>query len=188
MSYIIGLGHTKGVGKDTFAKMLEEQFEKRGIYARRMAFADPVYEVAYNLFSWAGMKDKAYYDANPAEKGVMLPIGKTPREILIGIGNGLRDISPDVWIELLLARVEKCADDVVIITDVRYPNEFMQITKRDGVLLHVTRENAPKTSDPADDALLGFEDKWDYVVKNDGSLEELQELAKSYALQTMLPS
>lgn len=157
---IIALGHKQNVGKDEVAKILSEYGFKR------VGFADRLYKIAKELYSWDGFREREYYLTNRDAKETPLPtVGKSPRQILIELGNKVRDIWEDTW-------VVSCLDDDVVISDLRYLNEARILREADAILIRVDR-NVPKTSDVADTALDGFLD-WDYIIKNDGTLEDLR--------------
>ena len=65
-----------------------------------------------------------------------------------------------------------------IITDVRFPNEAQAIKDRGGIVIRVNRldvdkftTNFPQTLHPSETALDDY--KFDHVIDNNGSLEEL---------------
>jgi hypothetical protein len=164
---LIGLGHKKRVGKDTFANILIEEATRRGIKTNRVSFAGKLYAICHELYSWAGQKTKEQYDGEfEHEKEVVLPvIGKSPRQILIEVGNQLRLVYPDTWLTYALHTTPM--DSVSIITDVRYPKD------RGGLLIRVTRDGVEVGTDVADTALDGWEG-WDLNISNNGSIEDLR--------------
>jgi len=55
------------------------------------------------MYAWAGFRDKQYYDYNPDEKErILLPINKTPRQILIDVGMLGRGYDDNIWINACL--------------------------------------------------------------------------------------
>lgn len=157
---IIALGHKQNVGKDEVAKILSDY----GF--TRVGFADRLYKVAKDLYGWDGFQDREYYLTNRDAKELPLTtVGKSPRQILIELGNKVRDIWEDTW-------VASCVQDNTVISDMRYPNEAKILRERGAFLIRVDRD-VPQTTDVADTALDGFTD-WDCVIKNDGSLEDLR--------------
>src|SRR4051812_22321919 len=96
MKKIIAFGHRKEVGKDTAAKYLITELKLRypGINIQKHGFADKVKDVAQQIYSWADLKSGEYYErlGNHYLKEVILPkLGKTPRQVWIGVGNGVRN-------------------------------------------------------------------------------------------------
>ena len=101
-------------------------------------------------------------------------IQMTGRDMLIGIGVGLREkLHPDVWIKTLLNRYTP--DQNWIISDLRYPNEFNEIKKLGGYCIRIEREGIkPAATDTLLDDYVK-QGKFDLVVYNNGTIEELQD-------------
>ena len=59
-----------------------------------------------------------------------------------------------------------------IITDVRYPNEAKAIKEKGGITLRVNRKTNNTSSHESETALDNYQD-WDYVIDNNGSIEDL---------------
>jgi len=62
-----------------------------------------------------------------------------------------------------------------IISDVRFPNEAKSIKDREGVLIRIIRpltEDKIISNHESENALDHYND-WDYVINNDGSIEDL---------------
>lgn len=184
---IIGLGHRKRVGKDTFAGYLEEVLEQCGYRAHRLAFALPMKESAANLFGAFGLRDAAFYEAHPEMREVILPrLGKTPRQLWIEYGNAVRTFWPDAWVELLNEQIEDIRYGfnekerprplAFIITDVRFPNEAEAIKSWGGTLMEIRRNSAPTADDPAERALRDYMG-WNWSIANEGSLDDLRTTA-----------
>ncbi len=64
-----------------------------------------------------------------------------------------------------------------MITDVRFPNEYESIKKRRGILIRIERENSYKINHESECALDKY--TFDYVIENNGTLEELIEKVKN---------
>jgi hypothetical protein len=98
----------------------------------------------------------------------------TPRLILQLLGTeGGRDlIHPNIWVNATLGNLGDT--ERVIITDVRFLNEVEGIKKRKGIVVRVVRPSKISTSThPSETALNDYND-WDYVIVNDGTLEDLE--------------
>lgn len=92
-------------GKDHFAEQLANQFRSEGKTVLKIAFADKIKSLYREFF--------------PAD----LTHGK-PRDAYLKIGNTFREIYPDVWVDALANDLEHLyLWDVIIITDLRFPNE-----------------------------------------------------------------
>src|SRR5207253_6678043 len=115
----------------------------------------------------AGFQCKEYYDEYPEEKEIILiKIGKSPRDILIEVGNYLRKVYSRIWIDYLLMAQDELA--VYIITDVRYYNEVQAIKLLGGSIYRIDRDTK-KFDDMADSALEDF-NEWDGIIDNNKEL------------------
>ena len=171
---IIGLGNKKQVGKDTAAGFIKEYYNDQGLSVEVTSFATPLYFICEYLYGWAGFKTKAYYDKNPRDKEKPLVIGKSPRQILIDLSTaGVRTaVYNDTWIDYMFKRPHEA--DVLIITDVRFPNEAQAIHEHGGFIFKVSRpiDDTPDVADMALDSDKGW---WDFTLVNDGTLEKFRE-------------
>lgn len=172
MTKFLAFGHEKNVGKDEATKFAIQQARFSGKFRKveKGAFADKLKEISYNLFKWAGLQPGYFYEENYAAKEVILPLlGETPREIWIRVANKLREAYPKIWIDGLL---KNTSADFLIISDLRFPNEAEEIKRLGGLILKIERPSIKRSSDDADDALLGYTG-WSDVIINDGSLADL---------------
>lgn len=167
---IVGLGHRRGVGKNTVAEYLKAGLEHDGYSVELRSFAAQLKEIAHKLFSWGGLEDGPFYEQHYNLKEVVLPkLSKSPRTIWIELGNKIRDIHPEIWVNAALV---SSTSDVVIFTDARYPNELDEIHNRGGMVFKVYRPDAPIHGDVADCAAKDYV-MWDGMINNGGSLGEL---------------
>ena len=182
---IIAFGHRRRTGKDQAAKFLTTILKQNcpKMNVRKTSFAWKLKDVCHQLWGWAGLREPVYYENHPETREYMLPeIGKTPRQIWIEFGTpAVREIVYDgTWVQYCL-RANTDAD-ILIITDLRFPNEFQEIKKLGGNCIKVYRESAPISDDVADTALAHMPDsEWDQIVHNDGSLKDLYSLMESLA-------
>ena len=61
-----------------------------------------------------------------------------------------------------------------IITDVRFPNEVKAIKDKSGIIIRVNRGDGNTGDHPSETALDNYQD-WNYVIDNNGSIEDLIE-------------
>ena len=177
----IGLGHYKRTGKDTFANFLVEACRERDPHFTigKRSFAYKLKQVCHDLYSWAGLREPEFYETCDGEqyREVVLPeIGKSPRQIWIDMGTkAIREnVYEPTWLDYLLKGQHDL--DVLVIPDVRFPNEAEAIRKSGGVLVKIVRPGYAPGPDIADRALLGY-DGWDYVIGGDaGSSESIGRL------------
>jgi hypothetical protein len=170
---IIGLGHLKYSGKDTVAKMINTEYRinNPGACVIRKGFADKLKDVSYELFAWAGMKPRQYYEQSPSNKEDFLPaIQKTVRDVWIDVGCRMREVYPGIWIDNLILGTHA---DLLLIPDVRFPNEVTAIKANGGTVVKINRPSIKPTLDEADQALHNF-NGWDYQIENTRDLAHLQ--------------
>ena len=185
---IIGISGKAGSGKDTAAKMLEVLYANPDIsyedfFNKRyknfadiliVHFADALKETAQVLFRLGEWET----NTQEGKKTTINWIGKTVRELLQGIGQGLRDaIDFDLWVKILFANTKGWSN--YIIADVRYPNEIKAIKERNGILLRIDRKGAGAGNHSSETALDDYKE-WDVHIENNGSIEDLFETMKIF--------
>jgi hypothetical protein len=169
---IIGFGCTAQVGKDTAAEYLEKIYPGK---VKRVAFADKLKIVAMELF---GLSWEQCYGSQEIKETVDPRWGATPRELLQGVGQKMREILPDIWVDTVFnVTIPKLAEqgyDCFIISDVRYPNEGDKIHEMGGVVVKVTREGSGVTvgaTHSSETAMNDYEN-FDFVLENNGGFDE----------------
>ena len=185
---IIGISGKAGSGKDTAAKMLEVLYANPDIsyedFANRryknfadiliVHFADALKETAQVLFRLGEWE----VNTQEGKKTTINWIGKTVRELLQGIGQGLRDtIDPNLWVKILFANTKGWSN--YIIADVRYPNELEAIKERNGILLRIDRKGAGAGNHSSETALDDYKE-WDVHIENNNSIEDLFEAIRIF--------
>lgn len=169
---IIAFGHRKRVGKDLACSILFRHLRVNKINVQKAGFAQELKRVCHSLYGWAGLMEPEFYEqpSNESKREEILSgIYKTPRQIWIEVSQKLKDVHNDTWLNLLFNKYSKC--EILLISDLRFPNEVEAIRKRGGTLVKIINPRIEPTSDIADDALEGFSD-WDYIINNDGSIEQ----------------
>jgi len=156
---LIGLTGKALSGKNTVADYLTKRFN-----AKQYAFATPLKQLAKDLFFWDGSKE-------------MLPEPDKGRNLLIGIGNKLRDVRPTVWADFTLKQIEEYAKTnpparICTITDLRYQNEAKLIQQAGGFIVRVQRPVGALQLEHISETELD-DYKYDYTIINNGTLEEL---------------
>jgi hypothetical protein len=168
---IIGLGYKARTGKDTVANYLVNNFS-----FVQESFAYPLKE--YIGKQICGFNDKQLHGA---WKEMLDPEwGMTPRQMLQLIGTeALRKVvHDDFWVIPMKRKLKEHIRNErhVVISDVRFSNEVKLIQDLGGEVVRIDRNNPDKIS--------GFEkhtseteletfDGWDYVLDNNGTIEEL---------------
>ena len=156
-------------GKDTFAKFLLDYMPNY----TRIGIADAI-KLEY------GKKKGLTFEEIEKNKPMY-------RSDLIDLGNWGRAQNPDYWLNKIIE-----FDGNVIVPDIRLPHELEIFKKNGGIAIRVEapRENRAlrgtlvKEDDPTENALDSISD-WDYVIQNDGTLEELKEKAEKLSKELL---
>lgn len=168
---VICFGHRKQQGKDTAARLLETQLNMRypKMKVKRAALAGKVYEVCQLLNP--EFLSKAHYDANPLLKKELMSCGRTPREMLIAVGENLKQYDPLIWVK----QIYDIDCDFLIITDLRFKDEAYHLP---GLKVKIERGRVP--TDGPDEDLKNY--AWDHVILNKGTIRELGDKVIDFVL------
>lgn len=168
----IGFGCTAQVGKDTAADYLEQKYRGRAI---RVSFADKLKQVAMDLFD---LSHDQCYGPNTIKEAVDPRYGLTPREIMMGLGDKMREIYAPIWIERAfldtVPKLEKQGYDLFVFSDVRYPNEADKIREFGGTVVRILRDGSGVSVNKdhkSETALLDYPN-FNYIIENNGTLNE----------------
>jgi hypothetical protein len=116
------------------------------------------------------LKKGIYYETHREEKEIpLLGINKSPRQIWIEVGNKLREVYQDTWIDYALSNAKA---DIIIITDLGFVNEARNIRKRNGYLVKISRPGRELGTDGREVELDIWTD-FDLHVINNGTLDDL---------------
>lgn len=136
MAKLIGFTGPIGSGKDTLARALQLHPSLPAV--RILKFADPLYDMATAI-------DPTFSpDMSHAQKDDWL-LGReelgTRRNFLEKLGTefGRQLIHKDLWLEVLMTRALAALSlsNVVLVTDVRFPNEAAAIREAGGYIVHL---------------------------------------------------
>lgn len=112
--------------------------------------------------------------------GVERTIYWTPREILQHMGTeAYRAVDSGFWIKQLFKYIHRNNLKNVIITDGRFPDEIIAVTGRKGYHIKMERAHDIKVNNTqhASETSLDTFSSADFVVNNNGTLEELRQKA-----------
>jgi len=176
---LIGISGRKNSGKSTLAEELCKKYN--GV---QIAFADPLKWVAVNIMGLPAAqvygndeakKNKTQYQWKdmPFEHTRSAEDYLTVRNMLQVFGTEIfRRIDPDIWVKALIRRIDSCYknEELVVVDDVRFPNEVKGLQSKGGYVIRLTRgvmldEHVSETSL---DCWQGF----DYKVIGDCNKEE----------------
>jgi len=105
----------------------------------------------------------------------------TPREILQFIGTDIcRRLVDTYHVDVLFQKIENSPESWVI-TDARFENERNQLREKFGaILVRIIRPSKQGSDSHPSENSLGEESDYDYVVENNGTLEELNDKARMF--------
>ncbi len=167
---LIGLCGYAGVGKDTAAEVLIEEFGYK-----RVAFADPIRDSVIALDPYISHQGEFHRLSDfMADQGGW-EAAKDNEEVrrlsqAMGTEVGRNILSHDLWVLLAETRL----DDRTVVTDTRFPNEARLIRKHGGILIRVERPGfGPVNAHLSDRA----SEKWTYEhrIQNDSNVESLHQ-------------
>lgn len=173
---IIGFGPFHKTGKDTIVKFALSymKIEHPQIKCQRFSLGDKIRDLAYELYSWAGMEDCTYYLNHPEKKDELLPaLGKTPRQVCVELAEAYYRIHPRTLFELAIKNVD--ADilfwpDLYRLTEVQFVKDF------GGTTVKVFRPGNETQSLKED--VIPPDYHMDVLLINDGTLKELNQKVK----------
>jgi hypothetical protein len=135
---VIGLVGAKGCGKSTVANLLVETYG-----FQRLRLADPLKEMLKTL----GLTE-AQVDGDQKEASLAFLCGKTPRHAMQTLGTewGRNLIGGDLWVNACQQRIMRLATGrkrrMIVVDDVRFPNEVRMIREMGGLIWSVRRPDA----------------------------------------------
>jgi dephospho-CoA kinase len=132
---LIGLVGQAQSGKDTIADYLVATME-----FHKLSFAASLKDLCAGLFNMTSTQ----LNAAQGKSAIDPRYGKTPRTILQEVGTALRQVHPDIWVDILTRRLDGgigCHLNNLVITDVRYLNEVRAVKDRFGYIIRVVRED-----------------------------------------------
>lgn len=179
---IIGISGKKNSGKSTVSEILN----KKGFYLD--SFASTVKDIASLLFSYSREKlegntveDRLWRETEDSNLSKFLGKSFSPRNALTLIGTefGRDMIHENIWIKTVFDRYGQSQNPNLVITDVRFPNEFDSIKSYKNILTFNIRINRPGNtiSEHISETALDEKDKnggFDYYIINDGTINDLE--------------
>lgn len=166
---IIGLSGRKRSGKDTVYSIIQEEAAHR--QPHRVAFADPLKEEVSALLN----VPVADLEADKARfRGILQWWGTEWR----------RGQNPNYWIDLTRARIRalRGSTGMVVVTDVRFPNEAELIESMGGTVVRISRLEADTVVDPHSSEVVMDSYPFRHVIRNTGTLDELRQAVRSFLL------
>jgi len=182
---VIGFGHYSRTGKDSVANYFLECLSeyKSSMRAIKRSLAWKLKQTCFELYSWAGVMPPEHYETKEGEEDreLFLPaLQMTVVELWVAFGTKAvrNNVYGATWLDYLLKTDHQC--DVLLIPDVRFPNEADAIKAMGGLIIKVVRPGYGPRKTVADRALLGY-DGWDYVIGAEGTMDSLRHWASRFA-------
>jgi dephospho-CoA kinase len=163
---LIGILGRKRVGKDTTCDYLVKNYN-----FTKIALATPVKQAVSLLFNFTDD------DVNENKDNINEEWGVTPRTLLKyfatdvfrkDINKVLPGIEDNFWVKTCLLKCSKIDGDVAI-SDVRFQNEIDKIHEKNGIIIKIINNNAPK--DPDEDHIDDL--RGDYTIYNESDVVNL---------------
>lgn len=152
----------------------------RGTTPRRARFATPLRECVQVL---TGVS-VAESETEEGKRRYLPDWGMTVGQMLQRLGTeAVRDsLHPDAWVLALFSHLDD--DEIVVISDVRFPNEEKAIRQRDGIIIHVERDQqtdllAGRDPSHASETARQSAPQPEHTCTNGGSLDELRAKAEA---------
>lgn len=158
---VIGFCGKAKAGKDSAATAIADCLNSQGVVNQKYAFADPIREIG-KIFGFS----RVVMDDQSLKENWKHPwLDVTPRKFMQLVGSEMfrNNLNPDVWVKHLKNRINKFEHSldsdsghtleieprenvwspkaVVLITDVRFPNEVEMIKRIGGFVIRVERTN-----------------------------------------------
>ena len=177
LSHLWGVSGHGQSGKNTFANFLQIELLAKGIECAQLAFATELKMDVQRDFGltfeslWGKDKEKPLECFRKTNGD-----NWTAREVLQEYGNFFRKFDKNWWINKVLGKnIEN-----LIITDVRYRNEAEAIKNNNGVNIKIKRKDKQSIHGESHISETNLDDDYlvDYVINNDGNLDDLKEKAK----------
>lgn len=193
---IVGIYGFAGSGKTSLANILKQLFPCKFAVNH---LADQLKREAAEYY---GIPIETFYSHTKKDKRLSIPVAPTdrttnaiitavgaseyftPRDLLIAYGAFRRFYYEDYWIDKLLKEYSKCFEPndktILLIPDVRFQNEVLEIKSRGGLLIQVVRDGLGcKREDDSEVQQKDFVP--DIVIKSKSGLDNLEKAVKEHA-------
>ena len=179
----------KGSGKDTLVTLYRDYLKtnfKTNVTIEKYAFADPLKDICYNVFSKNCRQlqrnhfDKVEYKESPIQG---LPNETTPRDLCLEVSKCIRGIYDNYFIDLIMKKINNSISyhkfhdhgnenaNILFVTDCRFQEELYAVknlqqehTRVEVKTFWIKRFETPPNSHPSENSL--NERDCDYIVEN----------------------
>ena len=186
-----GYGYTKKIKKMSFADPLKSLCKSAFGLTDIQCYGESGERETSTVIRWEDLN--LNYHGLRGEKHIQDFV--TAREILQIVGtNVMRSFYPNVWAKAATIAAMKSEEDIVVFTDARFPNEIEEFQvladdeKINLLVLRLHRDSANIDSHKSETALDSWdeEQKFQYNIFNNGSLDELKEMLRSVICEGQL--
>ena len=178
---ILAFGHKSGVGKDTIANLIVKVLRTQMSYQDTIdiaGFADPLKAQCYQEFKSYGHLSPEQYEFNRDHRKTILPeLNMTAVDLWVSVGNYYRTLDEDYWVKKLFDKY-KTSSGVLLIKDLRYPNEAEAVKRHGGKIIKINNDRAAIYNSVADTAMDNYSG-WDMIINNNTSISDLLTAAKT---------
>lgn len=180
--HLIGLHGPSRAGKDTTARILQEDF---GFEQRAMA--DAIREILLKLNPLVQDDTGSIYPLTffvdhqcDGDWDAVKRLSRESTEYMIRLGQACRDILGErVWLDRVLPATTSSTK--IVISDCRQPNEYRAIKERGGQIWRISRPGAEIRG--MDNLLQGLD--FDFHIENRGSLGDLRGQVQAAVMRGM---
>ena len=173
---IIGISGKKGSGKDTFAKLLQNQLELATCKTVKIdSFAA---NLKYCCALISGQPNYVFHNQNMKDNKACF-LNLTNRELMQKFGDLTRSLDKDIWIKSLFSKYLDNPPEYLIVSDVRFKNEAAHINKLGGILIRIESDRVKENYHISETELDNYPN-FDLEITNNKSesLEQLKNKAK----------
>jgi len=148
----IAFGGKSRSGKDTAANVIK----RINPNTQMIAFSDQLYKCMWAVQEALGFEKKK-------DPGLLQLLGEGAR----------KHYGLNIWVDSVEQRI---GSGPIVVTDVRYKNEYAMLRKHEFITIRVKRSNHPIDRDPNHISEIDLDDvEFDYEISNDGTLEQFED-------------
>lgn len=148
-----------GVGKSTAVNYLLNKFD-----SQEVSFAHPLYELQNHIQTFCGIPNKK------------------DRKLLQFIGTWGRSYNQNIWVEILLKKVENIDKNIIFLSDLRFKNEYEHLKKNNWIIILIKKQEISNIIDiigtgdhnhESELDLFNIDERFfDYVINNNTTLDD----------------
>ena len=181
---IIQIGGFKRSGKDTISKMIANHYQSKGKLVDILHYADPIKEHIYKLFN-ISLKQLDEFKNSKKELWSFDNYDNAYkvtdfRDLLTSTGDSFKSIfGDDIFLRLMLEKIEKSEADIIIIPDFRFAVEHIP----NAVTIRINNYDIINDTDhPSETELIDFD--FDMSIDNTNYSQNQEEV--SYYCEQMI--